>query len=232
MRIRNILLPVFAVVLSACAKAHNDPVARGRAVFASYDCKKCHVVAGVGGSLGPDLTFVGFRKDAEFLDTWLKDPAAWKADVSMPNFYFQPGVRADLVAYLSSLQGDGYLSAKTRPWDAPEFASDPVKRGAEIYVKVGCITCHNKGGKGGYPNNNVVGGEIPGLVNVSDGFNKEEVVKKILEGVRHPVKADPAGPEPLLYMPKWEAKLSRGEAESLAEYLFSLKPKTADGESW
>lgn len=232
MRIRNLLLPALAAVLAACAQAHNDPVARGRAVFASYDCKKCHVVAGVGGTLGPDLTFVGFRKDAEFLDTWLKDPGAWKADVSMPNFHFQPGVRADLVAYLSSLQGEAYLSAKQRPWDAPEFSGDPVKRGAEIYRRVGCISCHNKGGKGGYPNNNVVGGAVPSLVNVSDGFTKEEVVKKVLEGVRHPVKADASGPEPLLYMPKWEAKLNRDEVEAVAEYLFSLKPKTADGDSW
>ncbi|MBI2363307.1 MAG: c-type cytochrome [Elusimicrobia bacterium] len=232
MRIRKALLVAFAAALSACAKAHNDPVARGRAVFASYDCKKCHAVAGVGGSLGPDLTFVGFRKEPAFLDTWLKDPGAWKADVSMPNFHFQPGVRADLVAYLSTLKGEGYLAAARRPWDAPEFSADPVKRGEEIYRRTGCISCHNKGGKGGYPNNNVVGGLVPALVNVSDGFTKEEVVKKVLEGVRHPVKQDPAGPEPLLYMPKWEEKLKKDEVEAVADYLFSLKPKTSGGESW
>ncbi|MBI5594940.1 MAG: c-type cytochrome [Elusimicrobia bacterium] len=232
MRIRNALLFAFVSAFCACAQAHNDPVARGRAVFASYDCKKCHMVAGVGGTLGPDLTFVGFRKDPEFLDTWLKAPGAWKADVSMPNFHFQPQVRADLVAYLATLKGDAYLSSPRRPWDAPEFAADPVKRGAEIYRRVGCISCHNKAGKGGYPNNNVVGGLVPALVNVSDGFTKEEVVKKVLEGVRHPVKQDAGGPEPLLYMPKWEEKLKKDEVEVVAEYLFSLKPKTSGGDSW
>lgn len=231
--IRALALCLAAAAFSSCSKAHSDPVLRGRALFASYDCKKCHTVAGVGGSLGPDLTFVGFRKDPGFLDTWLKDPRAWKADVSMPNFYLKDNVRADLVAYLSSLKGQGYLSEAAKPWDAAQLAADPVKRGEELFRRVGCVTCHNKAGKGGYPNNNVVGGLIPALVNVSDGYTKEEVVKKIAEGVRHPIKADAAGPEPLLYMPNWESRLKADELRALAEYLFSLKPKAAaGGESW
>lgn len=229
---RSLALCLFVALFSACAK-QNDPVARGQAMFASYDCKKCHRVAGEGGTLGPDLTFVGFRKDPEFIDTWLKDPRAWKADVSMPNFQFKDNVRADLVAYLSSLKGQGYLDGPAKPWDDAQLSADPVKRGEELFRRVGCVTCHNKGGKGGYPNNNVVGGHIPALVNVSDGYTKEEVVKKITEGVRHPIKADAAGPEPLLYMPHWADKLKADEIQALAEYLFSLKPKAAaGGDSW
>jgi len=223
---------LFAVLgLSACAKSHSDPVARGRAVFASYDCKKCHAVAGQGGRLGPDLTFVGFRKSPEFLDVWLKDPRAWKADVSMPNFYFKDNVRADLVAYLASLKGEGYL-AGAKPWAAPELAADPVKRGEAIYKAVGCITCHNKAGKGGYPNNNAVGGLVPSLQLVADGFSRDELVKKILEGVAHPASADPAQPAPLLYMPAWEKALNKEEVEAVADYLMSLKPKGASDGDW
>lgn len=225
-------LPLFALVLafSACAKSHSDPVARGRAAFASYDCKKCHVVAGVGGVLGPDLTYVGFRKSPEFLDVWLKDPRRWKADVSMPNFHFSDNVRADLVAYLGSLKGEGYAAAK--PWASAELAGDPVKRGEEIYKRVGCITCHNKGGKGGYPNNNAVGGLVPALQLVADGFSKDELVKKIIEGVAHPASADPAQPAPLLAMPTWEKALNKEEVEAVADYLMSLKPKGASDGDW
>lgn len=227
-------LPLFALVLafSACAKSHSDPVARGRAVFASYDCKKCHVVAGVGGALGPDLTLVGFRKTPEFLDVWLKDPRAWKADVSMPNFYFKDNVRADLVAYLSSLQGQGYLEGGAKPWAAPAFADDSVKRGEEIYKRAGCITCHNKGGKGGYPNNNAVGGLVPALQLVADGFSRDELIAKIMEGVAHPASADPAQPAPLLSMPAWEKKLNKEEVGAVADYLMSLKPKGASDGDW
>lgn len=229
---RALILLVLASVFSACAQTHSDPVSRGRALFASYDCKKCHTVAGAGGALGPDLTFVGFRKSPQFLDTWLKDPRAWKADVMMPNFYLKDNVRADLVAYLSSLKGEGYLAGQ-KPWDAPALASDSVKRGEDIYRRVGCVTCHNKGGEGGYPNNNVVGGHIPTLKNVADGFTRDELVKKITNGVAHPGKADPGGPDPLLYMPEWGQKLKADEVEAVADYLISLKPKAAGGgDSW
>lgn len=226
----RLLLVAVVLGFSACAKSHSDPVARGRAVFASYDCKKCHTVAGVGGALGPDLTLVGFRKTPEFLDIWLKDPGAWKADVSMPNFHFSDGVRADLVAYLSTLQGQAYLEGGAKPWAAIE--GDSLKRGEEIYKRVGCTTCHNKAGKGGYPNVNAVGGRIPTLELVADGFSKEELVKKILEGVAHPAKADPAGPDPLLSMPAWEKKLNKEEIEAVADYLISLKPKGAKDGDW
>lgn len=205
----------------------NDPVERGRAFFASYDCKKCHTVAGVGGSLGPDLTFVGFRKTPAFLDLWLKDPHAWKPDVSMPDFYFEPEVRSDLVAYLGTLQGQGYLEMSQRPWDAPEFAHDPVKRGAEIYRLAGCITCHNKDGKGGYPNPNAMGGVVPALTKVAEGYSQEELVRKISEGVLHPTRSDPDGPDPYLYMPEWDKKLKKDEIEAVAAYLLSLEPRTA-----
>lgn len=225
-----LLLSVVSLGASGCAKGHDDPVSRGRAMFASYDCKKCHTIASEGGTLGPDLTFVGYRKTPEFLDTWLLDPGAWKADVSMPNFHFKGNVRADLVAYLSTLQGQSYLESPQRPWDHV----DPARRGEEIYKRVGCITCHNKAGKGGYPNNNAVGGRIPSVNLVADGFSKDELIKKISEGVRHPGKADAAGPEPLLYMPAWEQKLKKDEVEAVADYLLSLKPKgaAAGGDSW
>lgn len=224
-------LLVAVLGLSACAKSHSDPVARGRAVFASYDCKKCHKVAGAGGTLGPDLTYVGFRKSPEFLDVWLKDPRAWKADVSMPNFYFKDNVRADLVAYLASLKGEGY-AAGAKPWDAPELAGDPVKRGEVLFKTVGCITCHNKDGKGGYPNNNAVGGLVPALQLVADGFSRDELVTKIMEGVAHPASADPAQPAPLLAMPAWEKALNKEEVGAVADYLMSLKPKGASDGDW
>ncbi|MBI3299793.1 MAG: cytochrome c [Elusimicrobia bacterium] len=222
---------VLAFALSGCSR-HSDPVARGQAMFASYDCKKCHMVDGDGGTLGPDLTLVGFRKSPEFLDVWLRNPGAWKADVSMPNFHFADGVRSDLVAYLATLQGQAYLEG-ARPWDHADLAGDPVKRGEEIYERVGCVTCHNKRGKGGYPNINAVGGRIPTLTAVAEGYSKDELVKKISDGVRHPGKADAAGADPLLYMPAWGEKLKKDELEAVADYLISLKPQgAASGDSW
>jgi cytochrome c oxidase cbb3-type subunit 3 len=49
---------------------------RGRAVYASLDCSACHVVAGQGGILGPELTKVGARRAPTFLRKTLVDPGS------------------------------------------------------------------------------------------------------------------------------------------------------------
>ncbi len=39
----------------------------GKKVYAKNDCAKCHIVDGVGGSLGPELTDIGARRGLDFL---------------------------------------------------------------------------------------------------------------------------------------------------------------------
>jgi len=229
-RLRFSVLFLLAGTLSACQLGHDTPVERGRAAFVAYKCSKCHTVADEGGVLGPDLTFVGFRKSPEFLDRWLINPSAWKPHVSMPNFYLQDAVRSDLVAYLSTLKGEAYIR-NGRPWDGKEFRSDSVKRGSEIYSRVGCVTCHGKDGVGGYPNNNVLGGAIPAINTVKDTFSREELIQKIRQGVQHPIQADASGPKPLLNMPRWEATLKTDEIEAVVDYLFTLNAGGADSAS-
>jgi cytochrome c oxidase cbb3-type subunit III len=51
--------------------------ARGRAVFAGKGgCPTCHVVSGVGGAFGPDLTIVGAARGPEYLRESLINPGA------------------------------------------------------------------------------------------------------------------------------------------------------------
>ena len=52
-----------------------DPEA-GRAVFARLSCSSCHIVDGVGGATGPELTNVGALRGAAFLRESLFDPGA------------------------------------------------------------------------------------------------------------------------------------------------------------
>src|SRR5581483_8251550 len=79
-----------------------DPAAYGKDYFTGFGCARCHTIAGKGGTYGPDLTFVGFRKRKEWLDLWLKDPHGWKAGTVMPNLHLSDQVRESLVAYLSN----------------------------------------------------------------------------------------------------------------------------------
>ena len=223
------LFLIFAGALAGCGGGSNsDPAAAGRAAFAGYGCGTCHRVDGSGGVLGPDLTYVGFRQTPEWLDTWLKDPHGWKKNTLMPNFFLKEPVRKQLVAYLSTLKGNAYR--KDPPWDREEFRSDPVKRGREIYLRVGCAGCHGPDAKGGFPNNNVPGGLIPALTKAAEGYTKEELRRKIKLG-SHPQKDKSGLPGPMISMPAWGQVLKDDEIDALVEYLYSLKPADS-GESW
>jgi mono/diheme cytochrome c family protein len=221
--VKKALLLVSLFLLAACGKP-KDPAARGKAYFVGLGCITCHRVGERGGGqAGPDLTFVGFRKTPEWMDLWLKDPQAWKPGTSMPNYHLKDDVRADLVAYLTSLKGELYRDGK-EPWNLPAVKDDPIKRGEVIFNRVGCVGCHGSNGAGGYPNNNVVGGKIPSLTFAADGYSKEEMHQRIAEGKKSD-SADGSKAPPLIYMPRWEEKLQPDEIDAVVDYVTSLRPQ-------
>lgn len=218
MRARLSLLLAAVFTLSACQKG-DDPVSRGQAYFDYIGCAKCHRVGGSGGVLGPDLTTVGFRHSREWLDVWLKDPKKWRKDSVMQKFNLPDDVRADVVAYLAAQKGQAW--GEKRPWNEAGLADNPVKRGEVLFNRAGCVACHAEKGRGGYPNNNVVGNQIPSLQIVSKGYNKAELKNRIAGGVT-PIPADPKGPAPMIQMPKWGEFLKDDELEAVAAFLMSL----------
>ena len=225
----NIIILVCSV--TACQNQQSSTkLSPGRGYVDGFGCMRCHRIGDQGGTDGPDLTYIGFRKSREWLDTWLKNPPAWKKNTIMPNFYLQDHIRESLVDYLSSLKGEAFEETDY-PWNTRELLNNHVKRGEVIFERVGCVGCHGKGGVGGYPNNNVHGNRIPSLVYVADGYTKEELKNKIQKGVK-PEKADPNGSEPLIFMPAWGAILHENELDAVVEYLFSLQPPAKVEDKW
>ena len=230
---RLALSALAALALTACSRqvASTDPVVRGQRDFQGLGCAKCHMIGDVGNEWGPNLTLIGFRKTPEWLDLWLKSPHAWNVKTVMPNFNLvgtpsKEQTRADLVAYLSAQKGQAW---SVYPWRTDEAKALPVaERGKLIFNKAGCVACHGQFGGGGYPNNNVAGGLIPSLTNVSDGYSKAELHAKIQNGAV-PLPDDPSKPRALIQMPKWSDQLQPDEIDALVEYLFSLKPKAVAG---
>jgi cytochrome c oxidase cbb3-type subunit III len=55
--------------------AKGDP-AKGKAVYESSGCSACHIVNGVGGGVGPELTRVGSMRGPTYLRTQLLTPGA------------------------------------------------------------------------------------------------------------------------------------------------------------
>lgn len=219
---------ILAAALSACGRqpVSSDPVVRGERDFRGLGCAKCHMIGDVGNEWGPNLTLVGFRKTPEWIDTWLKNPHAWNQRTVMPNFNLKDGTRADLVAFLSQQKGQAWT---VYPWRTPAaLAMTPEKRGEFIFNKAGCVACHGQFGGGGYPNNNVVGGLIPTLTRVSEGYSKAELHAKIQFG-QISMPKDAAAAKPMIYMPKWGDQLKPDEIDALVAYLFSLEPHAVAG---
>ncbi|MBL8023402.1 MAG: cytochrome c [Elusimicrobia bacterium] len=208
----------------------SDPVARGRARFVGLGCLTCHRVGDRGGGqAGPDLTTVGLRHSTEWLDLWMKDPQEWKPDTRMPRYKLTESNRAELVAYMATLQGEDYR--RDPPWNSRRFQGQPEKRGENIYNRLGCGVCHGPYGGGGVRNTNVVGLEIPSLTMVRDGFTRDELKERIALG-RQPEPEDPLKPPPMFLMPAWGDLLKEDEMEDLITYLYSLRPPIKPGDVW
>lgn len=121
--------------------------------------------------------------------------------------------------------GAGLLLAEVAPGGARD-------QGAQLFQRFQCFACHGPQGKGGVKNPNAVGGEVPALTRVAEGYTVSELKRKIQEGVPKVDKQDPDGPDPPLFMPAWKGVLDDQQFDSLTAYLLSLMPKTEKGEEW
>jgi cytochrome c553 len=102
----------------------------------------------------------------------------------------------------------------------------PIERGKAVYKKYGCAGCHAADGQGGVPNPNAkTAQQVPGLKFVSEGYTKDELKKRILDGQKEIPVMNPKKPPAPLYMPAWRGKIQEGELTDLMEFLMSLAPK-------
>lgn len=78
-----------SLVLAACAEPPaTEPIPRGRQVYRALDCGRCHLIAGQGGRVGPELTHVGTVAE----ERRPSDPEGYlRESVSEPGRYVVPG---------------------------------------------------------------------------------------------------------------------------------------------
>jgi nitric oxide reductase subunit C len=69
-------------------------------------CIACHALEGQGGAIGPALDGVGSRRNAEYIQAWLTNPMAIKADAKMPKLPLSESDITELTAFLSQLKGN------------------------------------------------------------------------------------------------------------------------------
>lgn len=195
--------------------------AAGRRLFEEKGCIGCHSVGGKGGTIGPALDLVAKRHDAAWITAHFQNPQAVSPGSVMPQFNFTEQETRALTEFLLSLSDTNVVGFLKLP-----ATVTPVERGHAVYKKYGCIGCHGLEGQGGIPNPNAkTAQQVPGLKYVAEGYTKDELKKRILDGQREIPAMDPKKPAPPLYMPAWRGRIAEGEVEDLVAYLISLQPK-------
>ena len=123
-----------------------DPSA-GASLYGESFCASCHAVqnaAGnvVGGDVGPELTRIGSKLKAEWLQAWLRNPRVYDPETPMPHYRFTDPQVSLLTAYLgnktdSDLLANVHLDAAT-----PE----QIAHGKRLTTEYGCASCHEING--------------------------------------------------------------------------------------
>jgi ubiquinol-cytochrome c reductase cytochrome b subunit len=88
------------------AVPHLDPaVARGKAIYAQFNCSGCHRIHGQGGAVGPDLSYEGdARPDRDWHLRHFRDPQSVSPGSFMPKFPLNDQQLDDLTSYMLSLK--------------------------------------------------------------------------------------------------------------------------------
>ncbi len=112
---------------------NKDPnVVEGKQLYEGLKCAYCHSINGHGGTLAPDLSMVGARRDHDWLVAHFINPKQATPGSAMPKLNLLPTEVDHLTAYLATLGGHGPFSVK-----APALFTE------------NCATCHRLDGAGG-----------------------------------------------------------------------------------
>jgi len=126
-----------AAVLDLAYAQAGSPQA-GQALFTQKGCSHCHAIAGVGGTVGPDL---GVQRPQEHVGEmaaglWNHGPRMWAKmkELGRPVPKLADTEMADLLAYLYFVQYMGQAGN--------------ASRGRELFREKACGGCHTAGGEG------------------------------------------------------------------------------------
>jgi len=161
---------------SSCGQCHRGslpgtPVLnQGRNLLSRYGCLHCHNVKLPDGSTmkpsddPPSLSHVADKTTREWIYAWLKDPQAYAATATMPNFKLSDDDARDISAFLvansTPVAGDtATVSVKADP-----------SAGGTLYGESFCASCHAVQNAAG----NLVGGDVgPELTRIGNKVKPE-----------------------------------------------------------
>jgi cytochrome c1 len=165
---------------SGCGQCHQNALTGtpqlnlGRTMLTRYGCVHCHAITRPDGSKieatdhPPSLTHLADKTTREWIFSWLKDPQAYAASTTMPNFKLSDADASDISAYLvssSTPQAGDTVAAGTKPSGAADPAAGP-----SLYGESFCASCHAVQNAAG----NLVGGDLgPELTRIGNKARPE-----------------------------------------------------------
>ncbi|MGA8620887.1 MAG: c-type cytochrome, partial [Candidatus Sulfotelmatobacter sp.] len=163
---------------SSCGECHREPLAgapqlnQGRQLLSRYGCVHCHTVKLPDGKIvkptddPPSLEHIADKTTRAWIYAWLKDPQAYAATATMPDFKLNDDDARDVSAFLIA-------NSTPQPGDAVSLSakasSDPAA-GATLYGESFCASCHAVQNAA----SNLVGGDVgPELTRVGNKVKPE-----------------------------------------------------------
>jgi mono/diheme cytochrome c family protein len=136
----------------------SQAIARGKMLVLSSGCLGCHTYRSRGGTLGPDITYIGDKSAHDFdfthvegnhtVDQWLFEhflnPDRLSPGTLMPDMNLTDPQAHDLTQYMLSLHRKRAPASHTPA--APRRKDDPVS-GSRLYTMF-CNACHGQYGQG------------------------------------------------------------------------------------
>jgi len=77
-------------ILATAMISGSKELTRGQRVYQDNNCSSCHSINGIGGTVGPELTHVGSRRDRKWIYEHFKNPSALVPGSAMPSFGHLP----------------------------------------------------------------------------------------------------------------------------------------------
>ena len=165
---------------SGCGQCHQNALPGtpqlnlGRTMLSRYGCVNCHNIALPDGTRvsptdhPPSLVHIADKTTREWIYSWLKDPQAYAASTTMPNYKLSDVDAKDISAYLmsSSTPHEGDTAAAT----LKTVANVDPTAGPSLYGQSFCASCHAVQNAAG----NLVGGDVgPELTRIGNKAKPE-----------------------------------------------------------
>jgi len=165
---------------AGCGQCHQNALAGtpqlnlGRSMLTRYGCVHCHTITQPDGTKvaatdhPPSLVHIADKSSREWIYSWLKDPQAYAASTTMPNYKLSDTDASDISAYLIS-SSKSQAGDTVAPGVKTVAATDPAA-GASLYGESFCSSCHAVQNAAG----NLVGGDVgPELTRIGNKVKPE-----------------------------------------------------------